>query len=64
MDSPSRGRLDAGIPSSTHLLTGPDAEPPVTAASDHAAAASSTDAADPLRPGPLPPRTGLAEEGM
>ncbi|TKV29749.1 hypothetical protein FDK12_02250 [Arthrobacter sp. NamB2] len=63
MDSPSRGRLDAGAPSPlAHPLPGADA--PADVGSDQDAASLQSDAADPLRRGPLHTRPGVAEEGM
>ena len=65
MDSPSRGRLDAGISSTlAHPLPEPDAARPADAGSDQDAAPLPTDAADPLRRRPLLPLPGTAAEGM
>ncbi|PPB50738.1 hypothetical protein C4K88_02360 [Arthrobacter pityocampae] len=65
MDSPSRGRLDAGAPSPlAHPLPGPDAGRTVDADTDHGGALPApTDVADPLKPGPLLSRPDLIEEG-
>ncbi|OUM44057.1 hypothetical protein B8W74_04040 [Arthrobacter agilis] len=61
MDSPSRGRLDAGIPSSlAHPLHDPA---PVSGAGEDAAA-SASDIADPLRREPLHPMPRFSGEGM
>jgi hypothetical protein len=65
MDSPSRGRLDAGIPSSlAHPLPEPTAGRPADAGPDQGGAPLQSDAADPLRRGPLRSRPGATEEGM
>ncbi|MEC5198080.1 hypothetical protein RCH21_000288 [Arthrobacter sp. PL16] len=63
MDSPSRGRLDAGVSSTlAHPLPESDAGHPADAGSDQDAAALPADAADPLRRGPSPSRSST--EGM
>ncbi|WP_434993777.1 hypothetical protein [Arthrobacter sp. Ld5] len=64
MDSPSRGRLDAGAPSLlAHPLPGADSGRAADADSDQGAPPAPSDAADPLKPGPLLSRPGLTEEG-
>ncbi|BBE23272.1 hypothetical protein MN0502_21550 [Arthrobacter sp. MN05-02] len=65
MDSPSRGRLDAGAPSPlAHPLPEPGVPRPVDAGPEQDAEILPSDAADPLRRGPLRPRPGDAGEGM
>ncbi|WP_146067390.1 hypothetical protein [Arthrobacter sp. SX1312] len=63
MDSPPRGRLDAGAPSSlAHPLPG-DPGRAVDADSDQGALPALSDTADPLKRGPLLSRPDLIGEG-
>ncbi|MBG6223658.1 hypothetical protein IWX63_000206 [Arthrobacter sp. CAN_A2] len=65
MDSPPRGRLDVGAPSPlAHPLPAADTGQAVDAGSDKGGAPPvPSDAADPLKRGPLRSRPGQTEEG-